>query len=590
MGSPFSGGAAGLRRAGGAVLRRHWLFAVRQRHWLFAVLRRHWLFAVLLLLGLALRVATQLAYRPALLYIDSVKYLLGAYPGNDPPGYQLLLRGFLGVGSLSAVAAVQHLAGLAMAVALYLVLLRRGVPRSLAALAAAPVLLDAYQLQVEQSIMPDTAFEVLIVAGLVLLLWRRCPALWMVLAGGAAFGASATVRQVGEIFIVPAVGYLLVVMPGWRARLNAAVALCVLFALPILLVSYRNYVTIKHFALAPYASGTMYGRAAAAADCATLQLPGDEQPLCPSPEQQALGPDWLDHGAGSPVKTVVLAPGRRHIPVATDFTRRVLRQQPVRVAGAIARDAAKLYAVDRVTDAGDVSISRWQFQPGYPLYPPYIMVTDGHLQFGRFTPSGRPKLIAAGARFAGIRPAGSPGLASFLRGYQLHGGYTPGPVLLLATLAGLIGSLGVFRRRASAAQRATGAACLLTFLSAAAVLLASDFFEFSWRYQLPALVTLMPAGALGLTVIGSYLRERRRKEPAVPGSSPAVPGSSPAVPGSSPAVPGSSPAVPGSSPAVPGSSPAVPGSSPAVPGSSPAVPAAATARPPGGEAGPPGTW
>jgi hypothetical protein len=29
------------------------------------------------------------------------------------------------------------------------------------------------------------------------------------------------------------------------------------------------------------------------------------------------------------------------------------------------------------------------------------------------------------------------------------------------------------------------------------VLLASDVFEFSWRYLLPALVTLIPAGALG---------------------------------------------------------------------------------------------
>jgi 4-amino-4-deoxy-L-arabinose transferase-like glycosyltransferase len=501
-GPPPSGGAAGVRRATGAVLRRHWLFAV------------------LLLLGLALRVATQLAYRPALLYIDSVKYLFGAYPGNDPPGYQLLLRGFLGVGPLSAVAAVQHLAGLAIAVALYLVLLRRSVPRWLAALAAAPVLLDAYQLQIEQSIMPDTAFEVLIVAGLVLLLWQRRPALWMVLAGGAALGASATVRQVGEIFIVPAVVYLLVVMPGWRARLQAAVALCVLFALPILLISYRNYVTIKHFGLAPYASGTMYGRAAAAADCATLRLPGYERPLCPSPKQQALGPDWLNHGAGSPVKTLILPPGHRHVSVDTDFARRVLRQQPLRVAGAVARDAAKLYAVDRVTATGDVSIARWQFQPGYPLYPPYIMVTDGHLQFGRFTPSGQPKLIAAGVRFAGTRPAVSPGLASFLRGYQRHGGYAPGPVLLLATLAGLIGSIGVFRRRASAAQRATAAACLLTFLSAAAVLLASDFFEFSWRYQLPGLVTLPPAGALGIMVVAGYVAGRRqaaadgRPEPA----------------------------------------------------------------------------
>ena len=59
-----------------------------------------------------------------------------------------------------------------MAVALYALLLRRGAPRWVATLAAAPVLLDAYQLQLEQTIMPDVLFETMITAGLVVLLWR----------------------------------------------------------------------------------------------------------------------------------------------------------------------------------------------------------------------------------------------------------------------------------------------------------------------------------------------------------------------------------------------------------------------------------
>src|SRR6266851_1603641 len=129
---------------------------------LAALLRRHWLLAILLSAGLALRVLAQIAYRPALLYIDSIKYLYGAYPGNDPPGYLLVLKPFLAVGNLDVVAAVQHLLGLGMAVALYVVMCRRGVPRWLAALATAPILLDGYQLQMEQAIMPDTLFEALI--------------------------------------------------------------------------------------------------------------------------------------------------------------------------------------------------------------------------------------------------------------------------------------------------------------------------------------------------------------------------------------------------------------------------------------------
>ncbi len=484
---------------------------------LASMVRRNWLLAILLVAGLVLRTAAQLAYRPALLFIDSIKYLFGAYAGNDPPGYQLVLKVFLRAGTLPMVVAVQHLLGLAMAVALYLILRRRGVPRWLAALATAPILLDAYQLQIEQSIMPDTAFEALIVAGLVCLLWQPRPRPWMVLAAGLALGASATVRQVGEIFILPALVYVLITVPGWRVKLIRAAALCAAFALPILVISFRNYVAIKHFSLAPYAAGTIYGRAAAAADCATLTLPPYERALCPSPSQQARGPDWLDHGAASPIKYVAPPPGMHHVPMAADFSRRVFEQQPSRVTSAIGRDALRLFAVQRVTFPGDTSVTRWQFQRAFPLYPPYITDTHGHLRFARLNPAGKVKVIAKGRRFRD-QPTVTTGLAGFLRAYQLGGGYTPGPLFLFTALAGLAGTIGVLRRQASAAQRATATACLLTFLSAVAVLLASDLFEFSWRYQLPALVTLPPAGALGITVLTGYVAARRQRGPQpVPG-------------------------------------------------------------------------
>ncbi|HUZ38655.1 MAG TPA: hypothetical protein VMV17_20210, partial [Streptosporangiaceae bacterium] len=94
------------------------------------------------------------------------------------------------------------------------------------------------------------------------------------------------------------------------------------------------------------------------------------------------------------------------------------------------------------------------------------------------------------------------------------GGYTPGPLLALATLAGLAGTLTLLRRRTTPTQRDTARACLLTFTSAAAVLLISDAFEFSWRYQLPALITLPPAAALGLTALGLNTRALTRHQAA----------------------------------------------------------------------------
>jgi hypothetical protein len=469
---------------------------------LASLARRHWLLALLLTAGLVLRVLAEVAYRPVLLYIDSIKYLVGAYPGNDPPGYKFALRLLLAVGNLDSIAAVQHVLGLAMAVTIYLVLLRRGAPRWLSALAVAPVLLDGYQLQIEQVVMPDVMFEVLIVAGLAALLWFGRPRMWLTVVAGLALGASATARQVGEILILPALLYLAIVLPGWRERLRQGAALIAAFALPILFASFTNYVKLHDFSLAPYSSGSIYGRMAEAADCPALKLPWYERSLCPAARQKKLGPDGLDHDAGSPLKYFTAPPGMQRSRLASDFDRRVLLQQPLNVLTGAGEDAVKLFALRRVTFPGDTPISRWQFQTTYPQYPPYIRVRAGVIHFGAFnTDTGAVKHLGSGARFGGGAPAVVKPLAGFLRWYQLGGGYTPGPFFAFALLAGLAGSLACLRRRASPAGQAASRACLLLFTAAVAVLLASDFFEFSWRYQLPALITLPPAAAAAVTAV-----------------------------------------------------------------------------------------
>src|SRR6185312_4771649 len=48
-----------------------WLQAAR------TLSRRHWLFVIVACAGLALRIVTQVAYSPALVYIDSYRYLTG---------------------------------------------------------------------------------------------------------------------------------------------------------------------------------------------------------------------------------------------------------------------------------------------------------------------------------------------------------------------------------------------------------------------------------------------------------------------------------------------------------------------------------
>src|ERR1700742_2502327 len=78
--------------------------AARPRASVLGVLRRHWLIALLLLAGVVLRVLTMMAYHPALLYVDTLKYLYKEWPGADPLGYKVLLKVVLAGLDLGAVA------------------------------------------------------------------------------------------------------------------------------------------------------------------------------------------------------------------------------------------------------------------------------------------------------------------------------------------------------------------------------------------------------------------------------------------------------------------------------------------------------
>lgn len=462
------------------------------------LVRCHWIFALLLAGGLALRLLAEAAYRPALLYIDSAKYLEGP-GGTAPQGYRALLRLLDPVGGFALVAAVQHLFGLGMAVALYAVLRRRGTPRWVAALATAPVLLDAYQLQLESTIMPDVLFETLIAAGLVLLLWRRTASARLVAAGALVLGTAATVREIGVVLVVPVVVFAAAgAWKGIRWRRAALAAGC--FALPVLGHMTGMFVAGGHFGLGSNGPGPEYGRAAAAADCATLVVPADERALCPSPAQTlALGGiDGLLHNPASPGHTVPVPPGVTRGQLLDRFSLAVVRQQPVRVAWSAARDSIRLFALTRDGNPQVTPITRWQFQTSYPVYPRRYSMAF----FTRLAERNN-----SGSDLVAVRPA-----ADILRSYQLGWGFTPGPLYAAFLALGVLGALSGLRR---GRRSGLAGACALVTLAAVVLLVSSDMFEFSWRYQLPAVVMLPLAGALGLTALVSR-RLASRQEQTMP--------------------------------------------------------------------------
>ena len=138
-------------------------------------LRLHALFLAALALGVAIRGVVTVAYRPALLFPDTRSYLQHAEDASlspvRPSGYSLFLRPFvLLTDSLTPIQVVQHAMGLLLAVACYMFLLRRGLPRWGATAAVVPLLLDPLQLVLEHYILSDLLFEVMLVLACLALL------------------------------------------------------------------------------------------------------------------------------------------------------------------------------------------------------------------------------------------------------------------------------------------------------------------------------------------------------------------------------------------------------------------------------------
>jgi hypothetical protein len=516
-----------------------------------AALRYHWLAVALVVAGVVFRVITWMAYHPAIFYIDSIKYLYHGWQGSDPLGYKVPLKILLAIGNLGTVTAFQHLIGLAIGVALYVLLIRRGINRWLSALAMAPILLDAYQLQAEATIMPDVLFEGMAVAVLVILLWKPTASWAMIVAAGLIMGLGATVREVGLWMIAPAVLYLLASRWLRLSRddwYNAVLKSCVLslaFLVPIVLYCGISYVDSGHFRLS--VKGSAAGRMAQAVDCATIKLPAAVRPLCPTQaEQRTYSPDWFDSSKQSPL--VRYPDGTKvNLKTVSVFDHAVERQQPLRVVGSVLKDSIRLFELSRNATHAITPISRWQFQHYLPSYNPEFAVCgsaiaeavphvapDGRLipglgsLCGSYSKVGR---IIVGVQathnsavqeqllkpaYGGKAEVDGP-LASFLRDYQLYGGFTPGPLLLLFTIFGLVGSvLAVVYRRGSPWARQLALASLPFFITAIGLLLIGDLYVFTWRYQLMALISLPPAGVLGAAAAFEALRYRRRATQSAP--------------------------------------------------------------------------
>ncbi len=442
-------------------------------------LRRHWLVAILLVLGAVLRGLVLAAYHPALIFPDSVRYLQyasrfahGHWTVDDQrqSGYSILIIPFASHYLLWLIPLVQHLAGLATAALVYAVLVRLGARRWLAAVATIPVLFDPLQLILEQYVLTDVWTVLLILAALVILVWRGDALTWKAVAGcGLLLGLAVTFRDQELIMIIPAVIYLLVVIrPGKRLLRSLAICLAA-FLIPV--VGYLGWFYASHgkWNFTTFTGAFLYGRVADFADCTGLTLPDYEKPLCPTQPPAQRVADFYTWNPASPQWTFTPPPGKSRDSVVEDFGLRILRHQPLAYASAAGRDF--LYGFSPVRGAG-------------PEHYP-----SDYLKFQtRIKPDTQAD--ASLARL-GIKPPRSrPGVAAFLADYG-RWCYIPGPVFAAGLLLGLAACCYPGRR----IRGLRGPATLLFTTGAVFVLVPPALFAtFDWRYQLPQL-SLIPIAA-----------------------------------------------------------------------------------------------
>jgi 4-amino-4-deoxy-L-arabinose transferase-like glycosyltransferase len=501
----LSRGSLPVRPALGSSRRIAREFAGRSRE----VLRRHWLFAVVAGCAIALRAVVQLAYQPALIFPDSERYLQYAQSfvnGQWTPdwlrtsGYSLLLMPAVLARNLAVVAAVQHLLGLASAVLIYLLLVRFGARRWLAALATVPVLFDPLQLDIEQYVLTDVSATFLLLLALVVLVWKRDAIGKVALVGAGLLIAGATLIRESDLLVaIPAVLYLVVLLRPRRRAAKAVLLLLAGLVPPVL--GYLVWFTVWYgtFNFITYNSQFWYGRIAQFADCTGMPLPWYERHLCPQQPPSQRNPDFYMWAKGSPQVTLKPTAGLSRGQIISDFDRRILEHQPLTYLTVVADDI--LYSFSPVRGDGPEKYPTWYH--------------DFHTFF-----IGDKDEVATIPAYTGTHPHTQPALAGFLTGYG-RDFYVPGPLLAAGLALGVAGMAGIGRAKRSGLR----APCLLFTIGAiAAVEPPFIIATFDWRYELPQFSLIPVAAILAVTAWTTKAGDPGDQAPAAAGEQPASTG------------------------------------------------------------------
>ena len=382
-------------------------------------LRRHWLFAVILIVAIVLRIIVTLAYRPVLMFPDSVDYLARA---NDltpmawhPLGYPFFLRLLRPIGNIASVAVAQHL----------LVLLDGGaVVRTAHPLRPQAVVGRPWGHPTSARCVPARRGAVGALRGVLrehvdnrichIPLERHTQAL-AVRCRRRSHRATAITRFDGAIFLLPAMAYVLL----RRAGILRIVTLVLATVLPI--ISYAGWYDAVNgqFTVSADSGLFLYGRISQIAECKGLSLPSYERPLCPSkPPVDRPPANWYVSDLSSPARLMKPHDGHSVDSILTSFDLTIIEHQPLDVINHALDDYVRQFQPTHHVPSSLAEPNTF-FQIGYPSVG-VMLISRPEAASAIKTTSGGPALGA------------NVGLDRFLRDYQTVV-YTWGPLLAVVS-------------------------------------------------------------------------------------------------------------------------------------------------------------
>ena len=445
------------------------------------------LFARALAAGVGLRLLAMAGY-PGALWFSGDSYLyVGAALRPRPDlskttGYSLFLRALLPVHSFTLVAGLQHLMGLGIAVMIYLLARRAGVPEKWATVATLPVLLDGFQIEDEHMIMAETLFTFLVMLALLAILWQYRVSWPITLIAGLLVGYAVDVRNAGLPLLVlfPAFLVYRVIRRGWtnwRGWL-AVLTLAVGCAAPVMAYAAWSHSWNGQYALTRSEGFYLWGRVSSFAECSVINPPANELAICPSGSPASRTPpgDYVWHAPqvhdipGGPVS---VANDR----LLRDFAIRAVEAQPFGYAGAVLEGLALAVEWPRQDYPGRSTVSYYNFRLQPQTIPDRSWIPGGTayqdaVRYGHASPS------------TVVEP-----FAALIAVYQ-HLVYIYGPlfgIILLTGLGGVVRVEGLrqcrprlawSRRAGSMLPWVTGVVLLVSPIAVA---------DFDYRYLLPVL-------------------------------------------------------------------------------------------------------